>query len=166
MSVATLITGGLGSFGTVPLLLLDGLGSFASGVPLGGGDYSQWEVPPFTPFGQRRILDTSGIDLAAQERARLDQARREIGLLKEPEAEIEAAPAIVPSAEPAVVQVQPAAPPAAIPFDADGYAKTVTETLLAEMRRVDDERAERDRLARIAWRRADDEAVLLMAAAV
>ena len=96
MSVATLITNGLGSFGSVPLLLLDGLGAFGGPTAAGGIDWENWAKPP---EGYRRVLDTSGVDPAVQEQARLDALRREIGIIKDPE------PVAEPPASPEMARV-------------------------------------------------------------
>lgn len=161
MSIATIITRGYGSFGSIAGVILHGYGDFGAQVYGGPNDY--YDRPP---EGYRRVLDTHGIDLRARHDALLYEARREIGLLRDEEpppvleeiieelAEIEAriqAPAEIEA-------------PIAILFDRAAYARTIARTLRAEIVVADVERAEMARFARMDWIRRDDEAVLLLMA--
>lgn len=156
MSVASLITGGLGSFGSVPLLLLDGLGDF-SGIQAGGGiDWDRWAEPP---AGFRRILDTAGIDLAANRERLLNELRREIGLLRDEEPDpgpIEVEP---------IVELAPVAAVAAVLPEAPIFDRAAFIAELIAQVRAEDEMAKMAKAEREAWLRMDDEAVLLLIAA-
>lgn len=115
------------------------------------------EWPP--PDGYRRVLDTSGIDLAARREATLEAYRREIGLIRdEPPAPVIRLPVVSkpdPAArEPASLPIMPA-------FDPVAYAAIVAKTLARTLA----EGAAEARAAREAIEQ-DNESVLLLLAAV
>lgn len=118
-----------------------------------GGDYAQWEVPPFAPFGHRRIGDTSGIDLHARRAALLDDARREIGLLRDEDPPTPLLDDIIEQLADIEAIV---APPSPIPFDRVAYAAVMAETLRAELLAAETERR--------AWIERDNEDVLMLLA--
>lgn len=150
MSVASIITRGYGSFSTVPLLLLHGYGNF-HGAAVGGAIWPR--IAP--PDGYRNILDTAGVDLAADEHRRIDALRRELGVIKDPEPVLEPEPGIIPLeverpiSEPVEIIAGPT-------FDKMSYAEFVAAALI--------EAAREEEVKRVEWQRRDDEDVLLLLA--
>lgn len=130
------------------------LGSISAvGAPAGGIDWENWALPP----GFRRILDTTGIDLRANREALLNQARREIGLLKDDEPPLPVEIAAVPAEVRIPNQVEPSIPQVE-PFDREAFIADFVAQILAEARIAEVERRE--------WLEQDDENVLILVAAL
>jgi hypothetical protein len=129
-----------------------------------GGATDQDDPPP----GYRRLLDTSGINLRELEEKRLQQARREIGLLQGDEVPLLPAPiAAVPLAERIAFAELPVIQ---IPeLLRDMYAEEIAAALLAAIRADDAAelaRIEQARAARLLRINRDDADVLLLLSAL
>lgn len=147
MSIATVVTRGYGSFGSIGAVVLLGYGAGTEGTAFAGAGSDAWDH-----------FNTVGWEDAR--RAKLDRDREEIGVRSRPEPEREPA-----DEEPVEI------------VDLSGEAGETTrardaalETAAAIGRRVDEltagfaaERAESERQARL---RQDDEDILLMLAAL
>ena len=150
MSIGTLITLGYGSFGSAADVILRGYGAFSNPFTPSPNDDDDW-----APERRRRVRDSLVDDLRARREALLTEARREIGLLEDDEPP----PPVLEEIIEEIAEIEAAVlPPEAPPFDKAAYAAAIARTLRAEILAAEVERAE--------WIRRDDEAVLLLAAAV
>lgn len=128
--------------------------------PAGGIDWQRWAAPP---EGHRSILDTSGIDLRAQEQARLAGLRREIGLV--PDVAPESPPVPV---EPVIqidahieARIEIPAEPEPPPYDDSALRQRVLRQIIEENDRgLIEEQARRTR------RQTEDDTVILLLTAL
>jgi hypothetical protein len=112
------------SIGYFPIGLVS-LGQIPPAPPVGGATTSDEQEPP---EGYRRVLDTRNIDIAARRRTMLDALRKEIGLVREQPAVIEAIrippPPEIDAPEPEPLPLPPA-------FDEQLYAASLVRIFKA-----------------------------------